>query len=146
MELFTGSGVYQWISIFTAIIAGILFIRRNDIKGLRDANEDLRSSIKDKQFQITDLQTQIDKLKGIVDKLEALLKEKDKRIDALEHIQVVQQLSPEFISFMSQVQQFMIANAKTTTHIQTMLTERTPIIQSINEEVAKLASKKVSNG
>lgn len=100
------STIYGWMAVGAFIVSSVLYLRQNDIKALRSANTDLRDEIEDKQRQLTDLQDQIDKLKNLVDKLQTMLGEKEKRIDALENVKIVQMPSPDVSAYMSDMKQF----------------------------------------
>lgn len=114
--------IYAWISVFTAIVVGVLFIRRSDIKGLHDDNDELRKRIDDKDGIIKDLQIQLNTFREELAKLRGMLEEKDKRIDALSHVNFA--MPPEMTTymqdvrnFMSQSHQWMLATTETLTEL-----------------------------
>jgi len=66
--------IFNLFSFGALFITGVIFvfsqIRRNDLKILRDANQDLRDSIKDKSQKIVDLTLRVDMLEKKVVVLE----------------------------------------------------------------------------
>lgn len=73
--MFNPSFIWNIVSFITLIIAGGIFlfssVRKNDLKVLRDANQDLRDSINDKQKKIDELTIKVDILDKKVAVLEA---------------------------------------------------------------------------
>lgn len=106
IPLMLPTNLYGWISIFTAIIVGVLFIRRNDIKNIKENADELRKEVADKQRLIADLQIQLNSLREELAKLRGILEEKDKRIDALSKVQITQHLNPEVVSYMADMRNF----------------------------------------
>jgi hypothetical protein len=65
--------IYGWVAlagfgIFT-VIQLVLLVRRNDIKVLRDSNEDLRKAIQDSERRISELTTAVGNLEKEVKRL-----------------------------------------------------------------------------
>lgn len=113
------STIYGWFAIFAFIISTLLFLRRNDINSIKEANDELRKRLNDKDDVIKDLQIQINTLSGRIAKLTGILEEKDKRIDALSKVQIVQQSNPDVLQYMSdmrifatQAHQYMLDSSK----------------------------------
>ena len=98
--------LYGWLLLIGFIGVAYFVVRRTDIQSLRNANDDLRSEIGDKQRQIDELLTQLNGFKQQLAKLTGIVEEKDKRIDALSKVQVVQQSNPEVIAYMTDMRNF----------------------------------------
>ncbi len=120
--------LYGWLVLIGLLAAGYFVVRRTDIQALRNANIDLRSEIGDKQRQIDELLVQLNGFKEQLAKLTGILEEKDKRIDALSKVSIVQQSNPEVIAYMNDmknfsnnVNQYMVNSTKMLTEIDQRL-------------------------
>lgn len=118
--------IYGWLALFASITTVVLFIRYNDIRSIRDANDELRKRLDDKDAIIKDLQAQLDVFRQELGKLRGILEEKDKRIDTLQSIRVA--ASPEMVTYMgdmrtftSQAHEYIVASTKTLTEINSKL-------------------------
>lgn len=119
-ELPLPQGIYGWIAIAAFVFSAILFIKQNNIKQFKDANDELRKRVDDKDKELHDLQLQLNSFKEDLAGLKATIFEKDKQIAALSKVQVVQQSNPEVTAYMqdmrnftTQVHQYMIDSTKT---------------------------------
>lgn len=101
---FLPDSAYGWIAIFAAIIAGVIFVRRSDIKSLREANDDLRKRLDDKDNENKDLTKRLDSFRRELDELKGSLKEKDKIIKDLRLVQITN--SPEMTAYMQDMKTF----------------------------------------
>lgn len=64
------NSIYGWLAIIAVIISSILFIKRNDIKAIRENASDLRSILEDKDKEINLMKIQLQELIGKVEVLE----------------------------------------------------------------------------
>lgn len=64
------NSIYGWLAIVAVIISSILFIKRNDIKAIRENASDLRSILEDKDKEINLMKIQLQELIGKVEVLE----------------------------------------------------------------------------
>ena len=124
------TNLYGWIGLIVVVLGAYFFVRRSDVNGLRSANDDLRKRIDDKDQQLRDLQTEITALAAKVDKMQAILTEKDKRINALENVQIVQSPSPEVTAYMSDMRNF-------TTQVHLFMVESSKILGELNVKTSK---------
>ncbi len=120
--------IYGWLLLIAFIGAAYFIVRGTDIKSLRSANEDLRAEIGDKQRQLDELLAQLNGFKEQLAKLTGILEEKDKRIDALSKVSIIQQSNPEVVAYMNDmrnfannVNQYMVASTKMMTEIDQRL-------------------------
>lgn len=64
------NSIYGWFAIGAFIISAILFIRRSDIKAIKENADELRKILLDKEKEMIGMHNEIELLKGKVDFLE----------------------------------------------------------------------------
>lgn len=119
---------YGWIAVFSAIIAGVIFVRRSDIKSLREANDDLRKRLDDKDNENKDLTKRLDSFRRELDELKGSLKEKDKIIKDLRLVQITN--SPEMTAYMQDMKTFV-------TQSHRFMVDVTKVLQEIKGDLNK---------